>query len=282
MPSWSKVQIPDHPVATLVVVKDISPASSEKTVKDFFTFCGKIKEFELQKDDHSGKQIALILFEREPAAKTATLLTNALIDDSNITVEPYFKDAISIGSEDVHEGSQESKPKTRIIAEYLAAGYQLQDHVVSTALEYDEKYGVSDKVKTYLNHLQTTVKQLDEQYKVTETVTAKAGQIDEKYQVQDKVLATVETVKQHPVAQQFQGLATQTYTRVLAVHEDAKRIAAEKKAVAIAAQSTTVDSSKRGAEFPSRPARRAQYDSAALPRVGLPSKVLSGWGKSAD
>lgn len=239
MPSWTKVQIPDHPIATLVVVKDIAPASSEKTVKDFFTFCGKIKEFELQKDDHSGKQIALILFEREPAAKTATLLTNALIDDSNITVEPYFKDAIVTGSDDANDGSQESKPKTRIVAEYLAAGYQLQDQVVTTALEYDEKYGVSEKVKSYLNHLQSTVKHLDEQYKVTETVTVKAGEIDGKYQVHDKVLATVETVKQHPITHQIHDLATRTYTRVLAVHEEAKRIAAEKKAVAIAAQSTT-------------------------------------------
>lgn len=238
MPSWSKVQVPDHPIATLVVVKDIAPASSEKTVKDFFTFCGKIKEFELQKDDHSGKQTALILFEREPAAKTATLLTNALIDDSNITVEPYFKDAIVIGSDDAHDGSQESKPKSRIIAEYLAAGYQLHDQVISKALEYDEKYGVSEKVKSYLSHLQSTVKHLDEQYKVTETVTTKAGELDEKYHVQGKVMATVETVKQHPVTQQFQGLATQTYTQVLAVHEDAKRIAAEKKAAALVAQST--------------------------------------------
>jgi len=226
MVAWTKVAIPEHPTATLVVVKDISPASSEKTVKDFFLFCGKIKEFELQKEDDSEKQTALVLFEREPAAKTATLLTNALIDDSHITVEPFFKDAIPSGAEEVVDGSQEGKPKTRIIAEYLAAGYQLQDQVIAKSLEYDQKYNLSDKVKTYLAQLQETVKQLDEKYKVTETVTAKAGEIDAKYQVQDKV----KQVQQHPVAQKVQGLATQTVTQILAVHEEAKRIAAEKKA----------------------------------------------------
>lgn len=239
--SWSKIQIPEQSTATLVIVKDISPASSEKTVRDFFLFCGKIKDFELQKDEHSGKQVALVWFEREPAAKTATLLTNALIDDSHITVEPYFKDAIPSGSDDLQDESQESKPKTRILAEYLAAGYQLQDHVIAKGLEYDQKYNLSDKVKTYLAQLQETVKQLDEKYKVTETVTAKAGEIDSKYQVQDKVKLTVEQVQQHPVTQRVQGIASQTYTQVLAVHEQAKRIAAEKKAASIAASAAPTE-----------------------------------------
>lgn len=236
--SWSKIEIPEQPTATLVVVKDISPASSEKTVKDFFLFCGKIKDFELQKDEHSGKQTALVWFEREPAAKTATLLTNALIDDSHITVEPYFKDAIPSGEDATDEGhGQESKPKTRIIAEYLAAGYQLQDHVIAKGLEYDEKYNLSDKVKTYLAQIQETVKQLDDKYKVTETVTIKAGEIDSKYQVQDKV----KQVQQHPVAQKVHDIAASTYAQVLAVHEQAKLIAAEKKAASIAASSAPTE-----------------------------------------
>jgi hypothetical protein len=218
------------------VVKDISPASSEKTVKDFFLFCGKIKDFELQKDENSGKQTALVWFEREPAAKTATLLTNALIDDSHITVEPYFKDAIPVGEEATDDG-QESKPKSRIIAEYLAAGYQLQDHVIAKGLEYDQKYNLSDKVKTYLAQLQETVKQLDNKYKVTETVTTKATEIDTKYQVQDKV----KQVQQHPVAQRVQGIAAHTYEQILAVHEQAKIIAAEKKAASLAASSAPTE-----------------------------------------
>lgn len=234
--SWSKVQIPEQPTATLVVVKDISPASSEKTVKDFFLFCGKIKDFELQKDESTGKQSALVWFEREPAAKTATLLTNALIDDSHITVEAYFKDAIPTGDE-VHDESQEGKPKSKIIAEYLAAGYQLQDQVIAKGLEYDQKYNLSDKVKAYLAQLQETVKQLDEKYKLTETVTAKAGEIDNKYQVQDKV----KQVQQHPVAQRVQDIASTTYAQVLAVHEQAKLIAAEKKAASISANSAPTE-----------------------------------------
>jgi len=243
MVAWNKVSIPEQPIATLVVVKDISPASSEKTVKDFFLFCGKIKEFELQKDESTGKQTALVLFDREPAAKTATLLTNALIDDSHITVEPYFKDAISVSGEELHAGSQEDKPKTEIIAEYLAAGYRLQDHVVANCIEYDQKYNVSETVKNYLLRLQEIVKQLDEKYKVTETITTKATEIDVKYSVQDKVKTTVEQVQQHPVTQRVTGLAAETYTQVLAVHEEAKRIAAEKKAVAIAA-STSVEAAQ--------------------------------------
>jgi hypothetical protein len=238
MVAWTKVSIPEQPIATLVVVKDISPASSEKTVKDFFLFCGKIKEFELQKDESTGKQNALVLFDREPSAKTATLLTNALIDDSHITVEPYFKDAIFVSGEELHSGGQEDKPKTEIIAEYLAAGYRLQDHVIANCIEYDQKYNVSETVKNYLLRLQEIVKQLDEKYKVTETITTKATEIDVKYSVQDKVKITAEQVQQHPVTQRVTGLAAETYNQVLAVHEEAKRIAADKKAAAIAASSS--------------------------------------------
>ncbi|CAG8656840.1 10671_t:CDS:2 [Cetraspora pellucida] len=70
-----------------VVVYNISACVSEKTVKDFFLFCGKIEEFKLIKEESSDKQISYITFEREIAAKTAKMLTNAVIGDSEITVK---------------------------------------------------------------------------------------------------------------------------------------------------------------------------------------------------
>ncbi|CEG81992.1 hypothetical protein RMATCC62417_16124 [Rhizopus microsporus] len=73
---WS-IAIPETPSPNYVIVKNISLQSTEQTVKEFFLFCGKIKEFELKIDQDDDKhQIALIHFERESAAKTATLLSN--------------------------------------------------------------------------------------------------------------------------------------------------------------------------------------------------------------
>ncbi|KAF0441701.1 RNA-binding protein vip1 [Gigaspora margarita] len=71
-----------------VVVYDISSLSSEKTVKDFFSFCGKVHKFKLIKNEINNKQTAYITFERESAARTALMLTNAVIGDSQVTVKP--------------------------------------------------------------------------------------------------------------------------------------------------------------------------------------------------
>lgn len=88
-----------------VYVTNISPNANEKTVSDFFSFCGKIsklfvnKYVEFQILPNSVADIpffreqetssAVVEFETESAAKTALLLTNALIVDRPITVVPY-------------------------------------------------------------------------------------------------------------------------------------------------------------------------------------------------
>ncbi|CAG8545634.1 6702_t:CDS:2, partial [Dentiscutata heterogama] len=75
-----------------VIVYNISASASEKTVKDFFLFCGKIKEFNLVKEENSNKKIAYITFERETAAKTALMLTNAVIGNSQIIIKSAHDD----------------------------------------------------------------------------------------------------------------------------------------------------------------------------------------------
>jgi len=187
-----------------VIVTDISEKASEKTVKDFFLFCGKIKEFELIKEESSDKQLAYVTFERDTAAKTALMLTNAVIGDSQITVKSS-DDAQSCGGEDNSEdGIQESKPKAAIFAEILASGYTLQDAIIEKGIEFDAKYGFSIYFKQYLAQIQANLKNLDQQYKVTETVTTRATDINNKYsvlnsakyvidQAQDKVNNFLET-----------------------------------------------------------------------------------------
>ncbi|RIA85647.1 hypothetical protein C1645_781471 [Glomus cerebriforme] len=173
-----------------VIVTDISEKASEKTVKDFFLFCGKIKDFELIKEENSDKQVAFITFERDTAAKTALMLTNAVIGDSQITVKSA--DDASSGSDDPFDGSDEQsiKPKAAIFAEILAAGYTLQDAIIEKGIECDAKYGVSSIFKQYLAQIQANrtfdfVKNLDQKYQVTETVTTRATDINNKYSVLD-------------------------------------------------------------------------------------------------
>lgn len=168
-----------------VVVTNIDEHASEKTVKDFFLFCGKIKEFELIKEESNDKQLAYVTFERDTAAKTALMLTNAVIGNSQITVRPA-EDCQSYNDESDDCDIQASKPKAAIFAEILAAGYSLQDAILEKGIEFDAKYGICDYFYQYLAQIQANLKHLDKQFKVTETVTTRATVIEKKYSVLDK------------------------------------------------------------------------------------------------
>ncbi|KAG0211326.1 hypothetical protein BGX28_008149 [Mortierella sp. GBA30] len=237
MINWT-MKIPATPTPNLIHVTNISAAASEKTVKDFFLFCGKILEFDLQKE--GDRQVALVLFERESAAKTACMLTNAMIVDSTITVKPYFEE--SAESED--HAAQENKPKVTILAEILAAGYTLTDQIIEKGLEVDNKYGFVGRIQSYVEAAKKQAQTLDEKYQVT----AKATELDHKYHVQDRVNAAVgqgidysHQVIQTAPGQKVAGVASQVKEQIAAVHYEARRIADEKKAKVSHASSSTAE-----------------------------------------
>ncbi|GAN08812.1 vip1 [Mucor ambiguus] len=257
MPAWT-IAIPETPSATYVIVKNISAQSSEKTVREFFLFCGKISEFELTMDDDGIHQVALIHFERESAAKTATLLSNALIDDCHIVATPYFESAAitasntttsaaedkEVAENDANTTAQEAKAKSRIVAEMLANGYILQDQVVAKGLEYDSKYSLSSRLTSYFTTLTSNVKQIDEKYRIWD----KAVEIDNKFKIQEKVQNAAQTAQttanaalQSPTGQKVERIASQTFAQIAAVHFEAKKIQKEKgTATTTATTSTTV------------------------------------------
>lgn len=226
-------------MARKVVVTDISASASEKVVKDFFLFCGKIKEFELIKEECSDKQIAYVVFERESAAKTALMLTNAVIGDSPIKVCPA-DDLHQNGSDESYDGeglAQEDKPKGIIFAEILAAGYQLQDHIIQKGLAYDEAYGISERVRKFISSVQENILKLDAKYKVVETVTAKASEIDARFAVQDKVKyaaaqaqETATYAFETSTGKRIAEFYNSTFQNVSGVHAMARKIADDKRA----------------------------------------------------
>ncbi|KAI9281616.1 hypothetical protein BY458DRAFT_499121 [Sporodiniella umbellata] len=234
--NWN-TKLPETPSPNYVVVKNISLDSQETTVKEFFLFCGKITEFELKKDEEDEKhQIALIHFERESAANTAVLLSNALVDDSHITASPYF-DIPSEGKDRSAEGqaseteAQETKAKSRIAAEILASGYMLQDHVVAKGLEYDNKYNLSSRLTGFLGNLQSNAKQFDDKYRIWDNVM----NINQKYKITEKAQTAAQTAQekaqaalQTPTGQKVHDFANQTLAQIAAVHYEAKKIHGEK------------------------------------------------------
>lgn len=237
MVNWNTT-IPTEPTPTLVHVKNMSPKTSEKTAKDFFEFCGKIKSFEVKPSDDGQHQEGLILFERESAAKTAVLLSNALIDDSHIVVESYFPSTAEPSKEHaLDDQTQEAKPKSNIMAEILASGYVLTDNVVAKGIEFDSKYAFTQRIQDYLGKLSSTAQQLDEKYKVSN----KATEVDNKYNIQQRTKTTTEAAQtkaqellQTETGQKVQGFADSIMKQVAAVHNDALRIAESKKGSPVA------------------------------------------------
>jgi len=226
-----------------IVVTNISATVSEKPVQDFFLFCGKIKEFELVKDASSEHQTAYITFERDTAAKTALMLTNAVIGDSQIKVN-LSDDCSSTDEPSDINGylSQEDKPKAAIFAEILAAGYQLHDHIIERGLVFDAQFGLSNRFKQYLVQLHDQLKVLDEKYKFTQTVTSKAVELDQKFHVQDNVKKVASQAQDKansalstPTGQFLTEFYLSTTKVVSDVHAEARRIADEKRSLKVTA-----------------------------------------------
>jgi len=141
-----------------VHVKGLS-GQSEKEIKDFFSFCGKISTLSITPEDSSGaSQSAAVTFEKESAARTALLLDGTQLGKSTVSVSSASSlSDLSAGHEEPHhdgdEIAQELKPRSRILAEYLASGYKLGDAALSRGLELDNKHQVSSKFSSYLQTL---------------------------------------------------------------------------------------------------------------------------------
>lgn len=124
---------------------------------------GKITELKVAPAEGETKS-ATVTFEKESAARTALLLSNTQLDANHITVTGANDAAETDGSHpqpdmradrDSDEIAQEEKPRSRILAEYLAHGYVVGDVALQRALELDQKHEVSSRFLRTLQNLDT-------------------------------------------------------------------------------------------------------------------------------
>jgi len=190
-------------------------------VSDFFSFCGRITKLTLRKEVTGDAQEAIVVFETDSAAKTALLLTNALIVDRPITVVPH------VASVEV-EGEAPSAPmdttqdnitnrnftapdhertKTSVVASMLAAGYVLGTDAVAKAREVDEKHMISLQLKVGAEQVKAKANEIDKALHISETANViktvtmeKAKEVDEKFGLTEKVNQAADTVKQQASA----------------------------------------------------------------------------------
>jgi hypothetical protein len=148
-------------------------------VRDFFAFCGEISMLHLYKTDAGSKE-AVVKFDTAAAASTACLLNNALVDGSNIKVEP-------LPVTDLPPSPRSEAPTNGSFASIFS--------------------GLAESGRAFAAAVATKVKSVDEQYQVSSTVTAGATSawesskklahdIDEKYRVKESVASAAVATKE--------------------------------------------------------------------------------------
>jgi len=216
--------------ANTVHVKNISAQTTEKEVREFFSFCGKITSLEVTPG--ATTKDATVTFEKETAAKTALLLDNTQLGSTQVTVTSASGASEDDGSHftsnterDTDEITQEEKPRSRIIAEYLAHGYVVSDAAAQRAIDLDSKHGVSSR---FLSTLQG----LDAKYHATD----KAKSVDQSYGITPRVNTLLSGLTSYyekaagtPTGQKLVNFYTQGSRQVVDIHNEARRLAEIKK-----------------------------------------------------
>lgn len=258
--------------ATTVYVKNISSSTSKKEVTDFFSFCGKIKSLEITPG--ADTQSAEVVFEKETAAKTALLLDNTQLGKTQVSVtgaEGAKEVDDSHDEKDSDEITQEEKPRSRIIAEYLAHGYVIGDQASQRALDLDHKHGIS-------NRFLKTLQNLDNKYKATE----KAKTADQSYGISTKAHGLFQGLTSYyekaagtPTGQKIVNFYSQTQKQVEDVHREARRLADLKKA-----EATSSTTCKCGSDSASCSCAPGSCDCAGCAKSGKSKKAVPGTDKT--
>ena len=163
------------------------------------------------------------------AAKTALLLDNTQLGPSQVQVSS----AANLGdlaSSAPHAGAtahesdeiaQEDKPRSRIVAEYLAHGYTLSDQAIAQAIALDNKHGISTRFTSALSSF-------DQKLKASET----AKQMDAKYGVSERAKTGLLGLSSYfekalgtPTGQKLHRFYTDSNKQVQDIHTEARRLA---------------------------------------------------------
>jgi len=214
-------------MSTTVYVKGIASSTSEKEVRDFFSFCGKITSLDVKPESEGAdsSKTATVTFEKETAAKTALLLDNTQLGSSqvHVTAGGEIGDAAPTHTDAGHDDelSQEDKPRSRIFAEYLAHGYTISDSAMEKAIALDNKHGIS-------NRFTSALKTFDDKYRASD----KAKSLDASYGITDKankgwlgLNSYFEKAVSTPTGQKLHSFYLQGDKQVRDIHTEARRLA---------------------------------------------------------
>lgn len=234
---------------SIITASNIPTSVTNAKLQEFFSFCGHIQNIDSKNPDGATRTVD-ITFESPSALQTALLLNGAELAGNQIVIveavgaaatglsnPPGYASTLapppvhpstpadSLAQTPNEDISQEHKPKTAILAQYLSLGYLLSDNLISKAVEYDQQNGYSAKFKSFLTsldskyHIQEKSAATDKKFAVSETLQRQKLSLDLYY---DHATLTSLGSKIH----KFYLSAAKDAKEV---HEEALRLAALKK-----------------------------------------------------
>lgn len=252
-------------MSNTVHVEGISSQTTEKEVRDFFSFCGKISNLSVNptSNDSSSSKSASVTFEKETAAKTALLLDNTQLGPAQVTVKSLERGDLPGSSKeeghDEQDVAQEDKPRSRIIAEYLAHGYAISDKIIERALSLDKQHGVS-------NRFTATLQNFDNKFKASE----RAKVVDEKYAVSKSATNAWNSLSSYfdsalntPTGHRLRKFYTEGNKQVIDVHNEARHLANLKSGKSETTSGTDASASTESKQEPEAPIPVASESSAS-------------------
>jgi hypothetical protein len=128
----------------------------------------------------------------------------------------------------VHHFSQSDKPRTRILAEYLAHGYHLSDRIIEKGIALDKTHGFTAKFNDALkkfnlkfndfdtkHNTSKTARQVNQEYRLTQQIEEACNSIDSYF---DKALDT-------PTGHKLRRFYDEFNKEVHDVHVEARHLA---------------------------------------------------------
>ena len=204
-----------------------------------FPRSGKINDLKVTSSDDS-TQSATVDFEKETAARTALLLDNTQLGSNQVQVSSADSKSLDDLSADTSSApgidsdskkdasgspdtvSQEDKPRSRIVAEYLAHGYIISDKAIERAIALDKQHGISARFTAALKDFDQRYLHSGERARAADDRLGVSGKAAEAWRGMnsyfDRVLDT-------PTGRQLRSFYQTSEKQVLDVHNEARHLA---------------------------------------------------------
>ncbi|KAK7251673.1 hypothetical protein RIF29_35067 [Crotalaria pallida] len=182
-----------------VKVSNVSTTTTEKDIKDFFSFSGDIRYIEMQRGTDD-TQIAYVTFKESQGADTAVLLTGSNIVNVPVSITPVENyqlppEALP-SSPEKKQTSVAVKKAEDVVSTMLAKGYILGKDAINKAKSFDERLHLTSKASATVASIDDKMGLRDKISIGTTIVNEKVKEMDEKFQVYGRTKSAIAVAEQ--------------------------------------------------------------------------------------